>query len=74
MTPNFSKLVLKFWKLVSKRKYASTPRIDALTPRKYALKNIVTTFWETDFYTPQVLGGGALSNSSAPAVYKIQGP
>ena len=30
--------------------------------------------WETDFYTPQVLGGAALFDNSAPAVYKIQGP
>ena len=26
--------------------------------------------WETDFYTPPVLGGGALFDNSAPAVYK----
>ena len=26
--------------------------------------------WETDFYTPQVLGGAALFDNSAPAVYK----
>ena len=31
-------------------------------------------FWETDFYTPQVLGGGAPFNKSSPAVYKLQGP
>ena len=30
--------------------------------------------WGTDFYTPPVLAGGALFNSSAPALYKIQGP
>ena len=30
--------------------------------------------WETDFYTPPVLEGAALFDSSAPAVYKIQGP
>ena len=30
--------------------------------------------WETDFYTPQVLGGVANFDFSAPAVYKIQGP
>ena len=30
--------------------------------------------WETDFYTPPVLGGAALSPFSAPAVYKNQGP
>ena len=29
--------------------------------------------WETDFYTPPVLGGAALFDNSAPAVYKIQG-
>ena len=27
--------------------------------------------WETDFYTPQVLGVAALLEHSAPAVYKI---
>ena len=26
--------------------------------------------WETDFYTPQVLGGAVLFDKSAPAVYK----
>ena len=31
-------------------------------------------FWETDFYTPPVLGGAALLPFSAPAVYKNQGP
>ena len=31
--------------------------------------------WETDFYTPPVLGGVAFfCDNSAPAVYKIQGP
>ena len=35
LAPNFSKLVLKFWKLVSRRKYALTPRIYALTSRNY---------------------------------------
>ena len=30
--------------------------------------------WETDFYAPQVLGGAALFDNSAPAMYKIQGP
>ena len=30
--------------------------------------------WETEFYTPPVLGGAALFDFSAPAVYKIQGP
>ena len=29
--------------------------------------------WETDFYTPPVLGGAALLPFSAPAVYKNQG-
>ena len=29
---------------------------------------------ETDFDTPPVLGGAALLDTSAPAVYKIQGP
>ena len=28
--------------------------------------------WETDFYTPPVLGGAALSDNSAPAAHKIQ--
>ena len=31
-------------------------------------------YWETDFYTPPVLGGASLFEDSAPAVYKIQGP
>ena len=30
--------------------------------------------WETDFYTPPVLGGAALFDNSAPALYSIQGP
>ena len=30
--------------------------------------------WETDFYTPPVLGGAALLENSAPAVYKIPVP
>ena len=30
--------------------------------------------WETDFYTPPVLGGAALLPFSAPAVYKNQDP
>ena len=30
--------------------------------------------WETDFSTPPVLGGAALFDNPAPAVYKIQGP
>ena len=30
--------------------------------------------WETDFYTPPVLEGAALSVNSAPAVYKIMCP
>ena len=29
--------------------------------------------WETDFYTPPVLGGAALLPFSAPAVYKKSG-
>ena len=32
------------------------------------------TSWETDFYTPPVLGGAALLPFSAPAVYNNQGP
>ena len=51
MAPNLSKLVSKFWKLASNRKYALTARKYALTPQKYALtarndflKNIVTRF------------------------------
>ena len=35
---------------------------------------ISRTHGETDFYTPQVLGGAALLDNSAPVVYKIQGP
>ena len=34
----------------------------------------VMSYWETDFCTPEVLGGAALFDNSAPAVYKIQGP
>ena len=34
----------------------------------------VTQVWETDFYTPPVLGGVAFFDNSAPAVYKLQGP
>ena len=30
--------------------------------------------WETDLYTPPVLGGAAHCDNSAPAVYKNQGP
>ena len=30
--------------------------------------------WETDFYTPPVLGGAALLPFSAPAVYKNHVP
>ena len=30
--------------------------------------------WETDFHTPQVLGGTAFFDNSGPAVYKNQGP
>ena len=30
--------------------------------------------WETDFYTPAVLGGATLLDSSEPELYKIQGP
>ena len=29
-------------------------------------------FWETDFYAPPVLGGAALFDRSAPAVYKFR--
>ena len=29
--------------------------------------------WETDFYTPPVLGGAALFDNSAAAVYKNSG-
>ena len=32
------------------------------------------SFWETEFYTPPVLGGAAPVDNSAPAVYEIQGP
>ena len=31
-------------------------------------------FLGTDFCAPPVLGGAALSDNSAPAAYKIQGP
>ena len=34
----------------------------------------VLKVWETDFYTPPVLGGAALLENSAPAVYKIPVP
>ena len=46
MAPNLSKLVSKFWKLVSEQKYALTSRKYALTPRKYALtaQKICTNF------------------------------
>ena len=37
-----------------------------------SVKNALT--WETDYYTPPVLGGAALLRFSAPAVYKNQGP
>ena len=30
--------------------------------------------WETDFYTPPVLGGAALFDNSAPAMYKTSVP
>ena len=30
--------------------------------------------WETDFYTPPVLGGAALFDNSVPAVYKNSVP
>ena len=33
-----------------------------------------TWHWETDFYTPPVLGGAALFDNSAPAVYEILCP
>ena len=32
--------------------------------------NLCPPKWETDFYTPPVLGGAALLPFSAPAVYK----
>ena len=34
----------------------------------------VVELWETDFYTPPVLGDAANFDFSAPAVYKFQGP
>ena len=34
----------------------------------------VPQIWETDFYAPPVLRGAALSDNSATAVYKMQGP
>ena len=33
-----------------------------------------TVLWETEFYTPPVLGGVALFDNLAPAVYKIPVP
>ena len=33
-------------------------------------RTILSELWETDFYTPPVLGGAALLPLSAPAVYK----
>ena len=41
---------------------------------KTARFKIGHTRGETDFYTPQLLGGAALFDNSAPAVHKIQGP
>ena len=32
------------------------------------------SIWETEFYTPQVLGGAALFDNSAGAVYKNPSP
>ena len=48
MAPNFSKLVLKFWKLVSEQKYTLTARKYALTARKYALtaRNYSLASWK----------------------------
>ena len=40
----------------------------------YCCNMFAIFFWETDFYTPPGLEGAALFDSSAPAVYKIQGP
>ena len=31
---------------------------------------VLIQFWETDFYTPQMLGDAALFDNSAAAVYK----
>ena len=36
--------------------------------------NSVFVIWETDFFTPPVLGGVALLDNSAPAVYKSPVP
>ena len=47
--------------------------MDDVSPEEAALF-FHTVEWETDFYTPPVLGGAALSPFSAPAVYKNQGP
>ena len=43
-------------------------------PNLYPLAGDDRRLWETDFYTPPVLGGAALFDNSAPAVYEIQGP
>ena len=42
--------------------------------KKGAIPPSAILSWETDFYTPPVLGGVALLPFSAPAVYKNQGP
>ena len=45
-----------------------------LSPFFLSLLVWTSSVWETDFYTPQVLGSVALFDNSAPAVCKIQGP
>ena len=42
--------------------------------RAFKVSQFFPIFWETDFYTPPVLGGAALLPFSAPAVYKIPVP
>ena len=50
-------------------------RVD-VRPKTYSFGSfsVPEKFWEADFYTPQVLGGAASFDNSAPAVYENQGP
>ena len=41
---------------------------------KFQAPKFENSEWETDLHTPPVLGGEALFDNSAPAVYKNQGP
>ena len=47
MAPNFSTLVLKFWQLISRQKYALTSRKYALTSRKYFKTILLRDFQAT---------------------------